>query len=209
MTAILLFNIFANLVPKYTDDQNIAHLLWAEIENHYNSSNRHYHNLQHLQNMYEQLLQVKDLIQDWDTILFSLFYHDIIYNATAKDNEEQSADVAEKRLLQIAYPPEKIQLCVQQIMATKTHTVSLDTDTNYFTDADLSILGSEWSAYEAYTKAIRKEYSIYPNLLYKPGRRKMLQHFLGMDKIYKTGFFQQKYESVAKENMERELLSLL
>jgi predicted metal-dependent HD superfamily phosphohydrolase len=54
--------------------------------------------LQHLQNMYTQLAMVKEKIQDWDTVLFSLFYHDIIYKSTAKDNEEQSAAISEKRL---------------------------------------------------------------------------------------------------------------
>jgi predicted metal-dependent HD superfamily phosphohydrolase len=39
-------------------------------------------------------------------------------------------------------------------------------------DADLSILGKDLDTYLAYTKMIRKEYSIYPDFLYKPGRKK-------------------------------------
>lgn len=201
----MLQNIFTQLLKKSTLDESLIKLFWSEIEKHYSSKGRHYHTLLHLQNMYTQLLLVKEKIQDWDTLLFSLFYHDIIYKSTAKDNEEQSAAIAVNRLQQIQYPTEKIELCRQHILATKSHTISSNSDTNFFTDADLSILGASWTEYEGYIKAIRKEYSIYPDLLYKPGRRKVLQHFLGMEKIYKTEFFQTKYEVIARENMQKEL----
>lgn len=201
----MLQSVFTQLLSSYTANDVLVNQLWWELATHYNAKGRHYHTLQHLQNMYEQLQEVKTQLEDWDTILFSLFYHDIIYRATAKDNEEKSAELAKKCLLQIAYPPKKIQQCVQQILATKTHIISPDAHTNYFTDADLIILGADWPAYEAYTKAIRKEYSVYPDLLYKPGRRKVLQHFLSMEKIYKTEFFHQKCEAAARENMDKEV----
>lgn len=201
----MLQNIFTQLLRNSTLDESYIKLFWSEIEKHYSLKGRHYHTLAHLQNMYEQLLLVKDKIEGWDTVLFSLFYHDIIYKSTVKDNEEQSAAIAVNRLQQIQYPTQKIELCRQHILATKSHTISSNSDTNFFTDADLSILGADWAQYETYTKAIRKEYSIYPDLLYKPGRRKVLQHFLSMEKIYKTDFFQAKYEALARENMQREL----
>lgn len=205
----MLQSIFIQLIQRYTSDESPVNQLWTEIEKHYCAKGRHYHTLQHLQNMYTQLLTTKEKIRDWDTLLFSLFYHDIIYKAISKDNEEQSAALAQKHLQQIAYPQEQIQLCVQQIIATKSHTTSTDSDTNYFTDADLSILGADWPDYEAYTIAIRKEYSIYPDLLYKPGRRKVLQHFLAMDTIFKTQYFQQLFEVKARENMQKESITLL
>lgn len=200
----MLQTIFTQLLVSYISEESLIRLLWNEIKNHYSSKGRHYHTLSHLQNMYSQLLSVKDAIQDWDTLLFSLFYHDVIYSSTATDNEERSAGLAEKRLKQIHYPQEKMEKCLQQILATKKHAPA-DNDTNFFTDADLSILGADWPDYEAYTKAIRQEYSIYPDLLYKPGRRKVLKHFLSMEKIYKTGFFQEKYEAIARENMQKEM----
>jgi predicted metal-dependent HD superfamily phosphohydrolase len=205
---MMLSSIFIELLNSYIPNKKIVEEWWTEIEKHYRSKHRYYHTLQHIENMYIQLLTIKEHISDWDTLLFSLFYHDIIYKATAKDNEEQSAELAKKRMQQMAYPREKIQLCVQQILATKSHIASANADTNFFTDADLSILGADWPEYEQYTKAIRKEYAIYPDLLYKPGRRKVLQHFLGMERIYKTEFFKKKYEAVARENMQKEMKML-
>jgi predicted metal-dependent HD superfamily phosphohydrolase len=94
---------------------------------------------------------------------------------------------------------------VEMILATKTHVVSENQDINYFTDADLSILGKDWEVYNQYAKQVRNEYAIYPDLLYNPGRKKVLKHFLEMNQIYKTDYFTQKYEEQARLNLSREL----
>ncbi len=205
----MLSSIFTRLLKRYTTNEGLIQDFWKEVETHYTSKSRHYHTLQHLQNMYTQLLPVKEQITDWDTVMFALFYHDVVYDATRKDNEERSAALAEKRLQQIYYPEAKIRLCAQEILATQSHSISTDTDTNYFTDADLSVLGVDWPEYEKYAKAIRKEYSMYPDLLYKPGRRKVLEHFLSMERIYKTAYFQEMSEGRAKANMKKELEILI
>jgi predicted metal-dependent HD superfamily phosphohydrolase len=201
----MLKDIFIGLANKYTPDVTIAQNLWADIENHYTSPKRYYHNLQHLQNMYTQLEECREQIKDWDTVVFSLFYHDIIYKATAKDNEEKSALAAIKALTAINYPKDKIQLCGEQIIATNSHTLSTENDTNLFTDADLSILGSVWDNYNEYSKQVRKEYTIYPDFIYNPGRKKALQHFLDMENIFKTTHFKQKFEQQARINLVAEI----
>jgi predicted metal-dependent HD superfamily phosphohydrolase len=66
-------------------------------------------------------------------------------------------------------------------------------------------LGQHWENYLAYAKDVRKEYSIYPDFIYKPGRKKILNHFLKMKRIFKTEFFFAKFEETAKENLNREL----
>lgn len=103
---------------------------------------------------------------------------------------------------------EDVQQIYEQILATKSHKKSDDEDTNFLLDADLSILGKSPQVYLEYTKQIRKEYSIYPDFLYKPGRKKVLQHFLALENIFKTEYFKNKYESQARENIEFELRSL-
>ncbi|GGB67729.1 hypothetical protein GCM10007424_04630 [Flavobacterium suaedae] len=198
-------DVFYSLLDNYTKDKNLISTLWIEIETNYTNSKRHYHTLLHLKNMCKELYECNDDINDWHTILFSLFYHDIIYNASKKDNEEKSADLAIKRLQQINYTESKINVCHEAIVATKSHTLSNNNDINLFTDADLSILGYTWQEYEQYYKQVRKEYSIYPDFLYNPGRKKVLQHFLDMENIFKTEFFRSKYENTARNNISKEL----
>jgi predicted metal-dependent HD superfamily phosphohydrolase len=55
---------------------------------------------------------------------------------------------------------------------------------------------------------VRKEYAIYPDLLYRPGRIKVLKYFLEKPRIYHTPYFWEKYEEQARANMEAELLIL-
>lgn len=178
--------------------------LWNEIEENYTGKKRHYHTLQHLQHLLTQLQTVKTNINNWNTILFTLFYHDIIYKASRSDNEEKSAALANERMQEIGVDEEIINACTNQIIATKSHTISTNNDTNYFTDADLSILGQPWEVYEQYYKNVRKEYSIYPDLLYKPGRKKVLQHFLQMERIFKTDYFYHQFEIQARQNLQQE-----
>lgn len=91
------------------------------------------------------------------------------------------------------------------INATKKHDVHTDADINYFTDADLAILGSAENDYKTYFLKIRKEYRWYPDLVYNPGRKRVLQHFLSMERIFKTEYFFNKFESQARKNLGMEL----
>ena len=195
-------------MTNYTDNDRLIKELWKEIEKRYSDKKRHYHTLQHLESLLTQLTGIKDKIQNWDIVLFALYYHDIIYIATKSDNEEKSAELAEKRLKQLSISNDKIEFCKRQILATKSHLKSTDSDTNYFTDADLSILGQDWETYLSYFKNVRKEYSVYPDFVYNSGRKKVLNHFLTMGRIFKTDFFHGKFETQAKRNLTNELKGL-
>lgn len=201
----MIYQAFKKLVCKYQINEVIIETLWNEIEKFYSEKNRHYHNLSHIENLISELESVKHLIKDSDTIMFSTFYHDIVYNTLKQNNEEKSAELAEKRLTSLGLANEKILKCKAQILATKTHILNPDSDTNLFTDADLSILGKDWNVYSDYFKNIRKEYHFYPDLIYYPGRKKVLKHFLEMERIFKTDAFYENYEKQARENILKEL----
>lgn len=196
---------FTNLLKNYTNNDSLIDQLWNEIEHNYSTKKRHYHTLHHLENLLIQLTEVKEEIQNWNTILFTLYYHDVIYNPLKSDNEEKSAELAEERMKQLSAPDEIIKNCKLQILATKSHTSSADSDTNYFTDADLSILGQSWESYVEYYKNVRKEYAVYPGLIYNPGRKKVLKHFLEMKTIFKTDYFYNTFEIQARENLQKEI----
>jgi predicted metal-dependent HD superfamily phosphohydrolase len=196
---------FFDLASKYSGKEDLKSALWKEIHTSYTSRKRFYHNLDHLRSMIHELEEVKAEIYDYDAILFSVFYHDIVYSASSKENEEKSAEIARQRLAQLGLSDDFITKVETQILATKKHERSGVPDINYLLDADLSVLGRDWETYSRYITQIRKEYSIYPDLLYKPGRKKVLNHFLGFDEIFKTGHFKKKYESQARENIKKEI----
>jgi predicted metal-dependent HD superfamily phosphohydrolase len=97
-----------------------------------------------------------------------------------------------------------MEQCVKLILATQKHEPAGE-EVNLFTDADLSVLGAEPESYKLYATQVRKEYGLYPDLIYNPGRKKVLQHFLAMPRIFKTDAFYEKYETTARRNLEWEL----
>lgn len=196
---------FTSLVARYSDDRQQGMNLWKELVELYSETSRYYHNLNHLEHLLSELIPYKYELNDIDALLFALYYHDAVYNVHSKDNEEKSAALAEERMISLRVPKVRIKAALHNIMATKAHILSENADTNLFTDADLSILGHSWDPYSTYQKQIRQEYSIYPDNLYNPGRRKVLEHFLAMPRIFKTLPFYDKYEHQARVNIRREL----
>lgn len=204
----MLTDTFLQLVNRYSDNNELATNLWLEIFSKYSEPKRHYHTINHLEAIIIDLSDVKDNIEDWDTTLLAVFYHDIIYKASSSINEADSAKLAMHKLSEIGYSAEKIAKCANMILATKLHEPSDDDDTNYLIDADLAILGRGQYDYQKYTEQIREEYSIYPDFMYNNGRKKALQHFLQMETIYKTEHFFKKYEKQARINIANELEGL-
>lgn len=201
----MLTDTFLKRVAKYTRDQNLANDLWLEIFTKYSDPKRHYHAIPHLENIIAELNEISEKIENYDTAIFAAFYHDIIYKATSSSNEEDSAKLAAQRLTEIDFPTAEIKKCTAMIMATKSHKLSADSDTNYFTDADLAILGQNSLDYREYREGVRNEYSNYPDFLYNPGRKKILQQFLQSPTIFKTPHFCNKYEDQARLNIANEL----
>ena len=192
---------------NYTSDSERQLAMWSEIQKNYSEPNRHYHNLAHLNSILAELKIHQDKFSNWDTIIFTIVYHDFVYNTLKSNNEERSAEAAIKRLNHISFPEKLIVFCSNLILATNKHEPD-DSETNLFTDADLSILGSDSETYTLYSKQIRREYSIFPDLVYNPGRKKVLTHFLNMNTIYKTKEFSDKYELAARANLQTELNAL-
>ena len=122
--------------------------------------------------MLSLLNNCKEFIVDWDSVLFALYYHDIIYKVPGSDNEEKSAKLATERMKSIGVPEKTISKSHDWILATKSHQPSTDNDCNLLLDADMAILGQSPDLYNTYRQNVRKEFSFYPDLLYNPGRKR-------------------------------------
>lgn len=117
----MLKNTWFALVQRYTADKARATDCWLEIETAYRTAERHYHNLDHLAQLLAALTAVQDQVSDWDAVLFALYYHDVVYDVLARDNEAQSAVLAAARLGDIGVPKAVIEKCKQHILATQDH----------------------------------------------------------------------------------------
>ncbi|MFK8059915.1 MAG: hypothetical protein AB8B78_07475 [Polaribacter sp.] len=207
MDTEILHRDWIELSQNYFDNDEVIHSLWNAILTKYTSKSRFYHNLIHISSMLFLAKENKSQIVNYHEVLFAIWFHDIIYKSTSKKNEEKSADFAKLALEKCTHKNINIDKIYQLIISTKSHKIILnDTyDNACLLDFDLSILGQSWHIYESYIQKIRKEYQIYPDFLYNPGRKKVLQYFLNRKSLYFTEKYQNLLETKARENLTREL----
>ncbi|SHI84425.1 HD domain-containing protein [Flavobacterium terrae] len=198
-----LKEIYSNLLLEIGFTVDEINSLWLDLEKAYSKKSRYYHNLTHLKEMVFWFFKYKEQLQQPNEVLYSIFYHDYVYKVTRKDNELKSAEHA-IALLKPNHPLNK-QLVFELILATQFHQHNENVDCNWLIDFDLKILSKDWEEYKSYYQQIRKEYKIYPDFLYNPGRKKALEHFLKDEHIYQTETFRSLYEEVARTNIQKEI----
>jgi len=205
-----LYLLWTNLLSKYTDDKLFLEYHWEEIKGLYSEKKRHYHNLNHIGHMLLFAENDQADLNDYDMLQFAIWYHDIVYKATKSNNEVKSAKFAKKQLKSLQIDPKRVENCTNLIISTKKHEIlnTQNLDNAYLLDWDLAILGTTWETYEAYTHKIRKEYSMFPDFIYKRGRKKVLQHFLERPRIYYTEKYHDLWEANTRKNIRKELTLL-
>lgn len=198
-----LEKIYSELLSNIGFSANEIQENWLDLEKAYSKKSRHYHNLTHLKEMIASFETYRDKLQNPNEILFSIFYHDFIYSASKKDNELKSAEYGLAVLSENSYLNK--QLVFDAICATQQHQQNAIEDINWLIDFDLKTLAKDWEDYKIYFEQIRKEYRIYPDFLYRPGRAKALKHFLENEFIFQTVEFRSLYEEKARANIEKEI----
>lgn len=150
----------------------------ALIIDHHSEPHRYYHTLRHIGLMLGQIPPDHALAPE---MAAATLFHDIIYQPTRSDNEEQSLAMFESVAGTFA-PPHALDrpLVCAMIMATKSHHFREegscgDEAVNLLLKADLSIL---WHAdpdvYAWYAAGVRKEYAFVPEDRFRAARRKIL-----------------------------------
>jgi predicted metal-dependent HD superfamily phosphohydrolase len=183
--------------------------LFNALVEHYSEGARAYHNLSHIQSLLALSESFLDKVQNRDSFYFAVWFHDVIYDTQRSDNEEKSAEFAVEALARLGVPEQTMAIAREMILATKHHRGDdLSWDTKAFLDLDTSILGAPEEIYEEYSRAIRKEYSWVPDVLYREGRMKVLNDFLGRERIYDTEEISAKYETRARHNIAGEIRAL-
>ena len=199
------------LVESCKVDQKVAEQCFQEITVAYNEPHRYYHNLNHLEHMFRELecCKTDSGFNVSNEMLWAVWYHDIVYKPGAKNNEKRSAEIAKNSLLELGISKENTDRVFELIMATKIHQCdSNDCEIQMFLDADMAILGSNKSTYSIYCETVRKEHSSIPGFLFNKGRKKFLASVLKQDDIFLSNYFNNKYEKIARENIQEELSNL-
>lgn len=197
--------------PDVTPAQ--AKTLWLDVAARYNDTQRAYHSLAHIQQLFAQFNQTMTYLHEPHLIALALYYHDVIYDPMRSDNELKSAEYMVDKLKHYLSDDQRRTIYALIIM-TATHQLDGLTDSDkcsdaaYLLDMDLSILGTPWPQYERYAQAVRQEYGHVSEIDYRVGRIAVLKKLLTHPKIYLTQYYYKRLERQARENMAREITLL-
>ena len=174
--------------------------LYLLFKNAYTEPQRHYHTFQHIVECLDLFHQIKEQLNDTIAIELAIWFHDVIYDTKAIDNEEQSAELMQKSCSNLL-ASDQIQKVYDWIISTKKHQALTDQDLNYLFDIDLAILGNSTARFAEYEQQIQQEYTWVESDLYKLKRAEVLQYFYQMQPIYQTHYFNHLFEDQAKQNL--------
>ncbi|AZN68956.1 metal-dependent hydrolase [Acinetobacter haemolyticus] len=167
----------------------------------YNEKQRAYHTLQHL---YECLVLVDSIradLNDANAVELALWFHDVVYDPQAKDNELKSAELFEQYLAQ-DLSIDIVQKIKQWIIATQKHESTNELDLQFLLDIDLAILAASPARFAEYEQQIQQEYAWVDPDFYSIKRKEVLAHFYQTESLYQTEHFQQSFERKAKSNLK-------
>lgn len=179
----------------------------------YGERGRHYHNAGHIAQLLGLCTRHEAALTEPDAVRFAIWFHDVVYRARRQDNEAASAAYAGHALARMGVTQALSRDVQALILATARHRIDelpshLSPDGGWFLDFDLAILGSHADVYDAYARAIRKEYAWVPAPVYRQKRRLVLQTFLERPQLYFTAPMRRTLESRARANLAREIASL-
>jgi predicted metal-dependent HD superfamily phosphohydrolase len=187
--------------------------LKQELSELYSAAERHYHGMAHIEALLALAQQYRSALADPEAVETAIWFHDVIYDSRAKDNEAQSAALARQKLGR-RIDARRLDRIATMIEATATHQLPKFTnadatrDAALFLDMDLSVLGAPQNVFTAYERAVRQEYSWVPEPAWIAGRSAVLKSFLARAHIFHTQEFRSRFEPQARENMERSLAAL-
>ncbi len=192
-----------NLLRSWNADPIQADKEFDEICGAYAGRGRFYHTLDHVLAVLGTVESLASYAKNLNAVKLAAWLHDVIYDSKASDNEERSAEYAERLCNELAIPEGH---CVAALIRkTKTHDAGDDVDAQVLLDADLAILGASESDYQAYAENIRREYAWVPEPEYRKGRRQVLERFLTRPKIF---HFLVHLEEPARRNLAVEIARL-
>ena len=205
-----LLTQWMNTTKTYGASYDLRLRTFNNLQTRYNESGRRYHNLTHIENMLHELACYYGKTIP-DALLFAVWFHDAVYNALLSNNEVKSAALAAKNLKKLHVPEAIMNEVKSLILKTANHlqAEAADETTKVFLDIDLKILGADAITYYQYTKAVRKEYSMFPDVMFNHGRKKFIEKALACDRIFKSEKFYNACEQQARQNLLTELNQLL
>lgn len=178
---------------------------FSELIDHYQATNRAYHNLEHISQCLKEYDLLKTIAANAGAVEFAIWFHDAVYDTRAKDNEEKSAALAEAALHGMGISGQLPYTVGSLIRLTKHDVAPTTIDGQVIVDVDLAILGQSAEVFDRYESGIRSEYSWVSDSEFWPKRTEFLMALLAREHIFYTEQCREKYELTARSNLRRSI----
>ncbi|WP_322085408.1 hypothetical protein [Burkholderia sp. BCC1999] len=182
--------------------------VWPLVERAYGESQRFYHTLAHLVELFAHLAPYRTEPL-WPAIELAVWAHDVVYATTLPDyshNESHSAQwlmrVTHEHCAASWQHAHALHVSVAHdlVLATKSHRLpesfaldpALQRAGQLFLDADLAILAATPDRLREYDRAIAREWAQdpdAPSAAFRAGRKHALEHLRGQTPLFRSAEF--------------------
>lgn len=187
----------------------LAPAVFEDLLARYGEPHRHYHNRRHLAEVLEVVDEFADHATDVEAVRLAAWFHDAVYDPQRIDNEQASARLAARTLMEFGWPDERTREVVRLVLLTTRHDAPPgDRNGALLCDADLRILGAGPARYAAYRAGVRLEYAHLDDASYVVGRQAVLRSLLALPVLYRLAPARARWEERARRNVTAELRDL-
>ncbi len=197
--------LYRRLYPKNGSELGITiDNSYDKVISAYSGPDRHYHNLNHINDGLVELDKVRKLASSPDALELAWWWHDFVCEPGSRINEQSSAEAGDQVSSKLEIDIIVRISVIQMIMATKHDYPRNNIDASLIIDIDLASLAASPEVFDENTAKIRKEYPNVSDEEFKQGRADFFKNFLETrETIYITYHFREKYEAKAQANLKR------
>ncbi|HEY7635092.1 MAG TPA: hypothetical protein VH763_06090 [Gemmatimonadales bacterium] len=171
----------------------------------YAEPHRAYHTAAHIADCLTQLDDSPGGAPQQTLVEGAIWFHDVVYDPRAQDNEARSAAWATEVLSGAGVSLSNVDAIRRLILLTRHTEPARDPAGQLLCDIDLSILGRSSEEFDEFERRIRVEYGWVPEPEYRAARALVLRRLLGWDPLFQTEHFRHRYEAAARNNLTRML----
>jgi len=180
--------------------------VFAELCRLYTAPYRRYHNLGHIQDCLRLVDEVAPLLVDRDAVEFGVWFHDAVYDTGVTTNEWRSAELFLERSAGASFVF-RHRVC-GHILSTRHTRTARGNDRCFLVDIDLSGFGAPWDEFMRNGALLREESSSQSDEKYHAGQVFFLSALQQRPHFYQTEYFRDRYEAIARTNLDRLLAEL-
>ena len=195
---------FVALMGRAGCDLAAAESLWNDVRARYGETARRYHTLEHLRHCLGQADLAAERMPDADTVRLAIWFHDVVYEPAAADNEARSAAYA-RAVLAPHLPATRVDAVERLVLATRYGEVPRQDDEAWVIDIDYSSFALPWDAFLRDSQAVRAERPDLSDGDFATQQSRFLESLLARPCLYHTAFFRERCEAAARENIRRYL----